>query len=98
MCLGIPGQVTDITDAERMLGTVDVSGVKRVVNLSCVAGDGPLNELPGQWVLVHVGFAMSLIDADEAASTLQALEELGEAMHEIEAITASNKMLEEAGV
>lgn len=92
MCLGIPGQVVAITDPERMLGTVEVSGVRRAVNLACVA-EGPLEGLVGQWVLVHVGFAMSRIDPDEAAATLRALEELGEAMEEIEAIRASNAML-----
>jgi len=97
MCLGIPGQVVEITDAERLMGLVDVSGVKRAVNLACVAGDGPLEEVIGQWVLVHVGFAMSRIDPEEAAATLKALEELGEAMEEIEAIRASNEMLAEEG-
>jgi hydrogenase expression/formation protein HypC len=92
MCLGIPGQVVRIDDAENMLGTVDVSGVRRQVNLACVG----LEAIVGQWVLVHVGFAMSRIDAAEAAATLTALEELGEAMEEIEAIRASNAMLQEA--
>ena len=95
MCLGIPGQVVEITDTARMMGMVDVSGVRRAVNLACVA-DGPLEDVVGEWVLVHVGFAMSRIDPDEAAATLQALEELGEAMEEIEAIRASNEMLEAA--
>ena len=95
MCLGIPGQVVEITDPARMMGMVDVSGVRRAVNLACVA-DGPLEDVVGEWVLVHVGFAMSRIDPEEAAATLQALEELGEAMEEIEAIRASNEMLEAA--
>lgn len=95
MCLGIPGRVVEIVDAERLTGLVDVSGVKRRVNLACVVGpDGPDGVL-GEWVLVHVGFAMSRIDAAEAAATLAALEALGEAMEEIEAIRASNEMLED---
>ncbi len=93
MCLGIPGQVVQITDADRMMGLVDVSGVKRAVNLMCVVEENGLDGVVGAWVLVHVGFAMSRIDADEAAATLKALEELGEAMEEIEKIRASNEML-----
>ena len=94
MCLGIPGQVVEIVDVDSLMGVVDVSGVRRKVNLACVAGEGPLDELVGAWVLVHVGFAMSRIDEAEAAATLAALMELGEAMAEIEAIKASNELLE----
>lgn len=93
MCLGIPGRVIEIIDRDSMMGVVDVSGVRRKVNLACVAPPGELDTVVGEWVLVHVGFAMSTIDADEAAATLKALEELGEAMEEIEAIKASNEML-----
>ena len=94
MCLGIPGQITSIDPNEAEYGIVDVSGVKRRVCLSCVAEDGRTDHLIGKWVLVHVGFAMSLLDEEEAAATLKALEELGEAMEEIDAIRASNDMLE----
>lgn len=95
MCLGIPGRVVEIDDAENLLGVVDVSGVRRRVNLACVVGpDGP-EGCVGEWVLVHVGFAMSRIDEAEAAATLAALEELGEAMEEIEAMRASEEMLAE---
>lgn len=97
MCLGIPGQVVEIVDEASMMGVVDVSGVRRKVNLACVVGEGGLPKLVGEWVLVHVGFAMSRIDPEEAAATLRALEELGEAMEEIEAIRASNAMLAGAG-
>lgn len=97
MCLGIPGEVVEIVDEASMMGVVDVSGVRRKVNLACVAGEGGLPALVGEWVLVHVGFAMSRIDPEEAAATLRALEELGEAMEEIEAIRASNAMLAGAG-
>ena len=97
MCLGIPGQVVEIVDAGDMLGVVDVSGVRRKVNLACACGpDGP-EALIGEWVLVHVGFAMSRIDPDEAAATLQALHDLGEAMEEIEAIRRADAMLEAEG-
>jgi hydrogenase expression/formation protein HypC len=97
MCLGIPGQVVAIADAATQTGVVDVSGVRRRVNLACVVDDAhPLAACVGDWVLVHVGFAMARIDAAEAAATLKALEDLGEAMAEIEAIRDSNAMLEAA--
>lgn len=78
MCLGIPGQIVAITDAGRMMALADVSGVRREVNVACVA-DGALEGLLGHWVLIHVGFAMSRIDEDEAEKTLEALRDLGEA-------------------
>ena len=53
MCLGIPGQVVEISDAEKKLGIVDVSGVRREVNLACIANDEPLNDLIGVWTLVR---------------------------------------------
>jgi hydrogenase expression/formation protein HypC len=97
MCLGIPGQVVEIADADTLMGVVDVSGVRRKVNLACVVDSAhPIDACVGAWVLVHVGFAMARIDEAEAAATLKALEDLGEAMAEIEAIEASNAMLEEA--
>ena len=90
MCLGIPGRIVEITDADRMLALVDVSGVTREVNISCVAADDTaLERHVGDWVLVHVGFAMSRIDEEEAAATLRVLEELGEAQQELAAMRAS---------
>ncbi len=94
MCLGIPGQIVDISDSARKLATVDISGVRREVNIACIAGDGPLEELVGAWALIHVGFAMSRIDEEEAAKTLEILKMLGEAQDEIEAMRASKAMLE----
>lgn len=96
MCLGIPGQIVEVTDADSMMGMVDVSGVRRAVNLACVIGDGRIEDTIGEWVLVHVGFAMSRIDPEEAAQTLKALEDLGEAMAEIEAIRSADRMMEGA--
>ena len=97
MCLGIPGQIVAIDDPATQMGVVDVSGVRRKVNLACVVDEAhPLDACVGDWVLVHVGFAMARIDAVEAAATLKALEDLGEAMAEIEAIRESNAMLEAA--
>jgi hydrogenase expression/formation protein HypC len=80
MCLGIPGRVVAITDAEKLLGVVDVDGVTRAVNLACVVDtEHPIEACVGTWVLVHVGFAMSRIDEQEAARTLDLLRQLGEA-------------------
>ena len=90
MCLGIPGRIVTIDDAARKLATVDVSGVRRQVNIACIVDAAhPVEACLGDWVLVHVGFAMSRIDATEAALTLQILTELGEAQAEIEAMRLS---------
>lgn len=89
MCLGIPGQVVAIEDAEKKLGVVEVSGVRRVTNLACVVDDEhPVESCVGDWVLVHVGFAMSRIDPEEAARTLALLEEMGEVQAELDAMRA----------
>ena len=81
MCLGIPAQIVRIDDAERMLATADVGGVRRQVNIICIVDDEhPAEGCVGDWVLLHVGFAMSRIDAAEAEATLRLLTELGEAM------------------
>jgi hydrogenase expression/formation protein HypC len=79
MCLGIPGQVETIFDAQKKLATVNVGGLRRPVNLACFQNDvTDLEELVGEWVLVHVGFAMSRINEEEAQRTLELLAELGE--------------------
>ena len=96
MCLGIPGQIVEISDASKKLALAEVSGVRREVNVACIMGDGPLDDLIGTWVLIHVGFAMSVINEEEAAKTLDVLKMLGEAQEEIEAMRASKAMLEEA--
>jgi len=85
MCLGVPGQIVAISDAENSLGIVSISGVRREINLACIVDDAhPVASCVGDWVLVHVGFAMSRIDEDEAARTLQLLTELGEMQQEME--------------
>jgi hydrogenase expression/formation protein HypC len=90
MCLGIPGRIVKIDDAVRKLATVDVSGVKRQVNIACIVDEmHPPDACIGDWVLVHVGFAMSRIDEAQAAETLKILTELGEAQAEIEAMRIS---------
>jgi hydrogenase expression/formation protein HypC len=84
MCLGIPGQIVAISDAENMLGIVDVCGVRREIHLACIIEDEhPIESCIGDWVLVHVGFAMSRIDQAEAAQTLALLAELGELEDEL---------------
>jgi hydrogenase expression/formation protein HypC len=90
MCLGIPGRIVKIDDAARMLATADVSGVRRQINIACVVDDEhPLEACVGDWVLIHVGFAMSRIDEAEAAETLRILTELGEAQQELDAMRRS---------
>ena len=74
MCLGIPGRIVRIADASRKLAIADVAGVQRQVNLACTPEAGV-----GDWVLIHVGFAMARLDEQQAAETLQILKELGEA-------------------
>lgn len=93
MCLGIPGQIVEISDPARKLAIADVSGVRRPVNLACVIGDGRVEDLHGAWVLIHVGFAMSVIDAEQAAETLRVLTELGEAQQELDAMRQSDAAL-----
>lgn len=85
MCLGIPGLIVQIDDAENLIATVDVCGVRRQINASCVVDDDhPIESCVGDWVLIHVGFAMSRIDEGQAAETLKILTELGEAQAELE--------------
>jgi hydrogenase expression/formation protein HypC len=79
MCLGIPGRIVAITVPQHKLGAVEIMGVRREINLACVVAPGTaLEDYVGRWVLVHVGFAMSCIDAEEAARTLEILDQLGE--------------------
>lgn len=86
MCLGIPGQIIEITDSDKRLAKVNVAGVKREINIACILNDREPADCLGDWVLVHVGFAMARIDEVEAQKTLQLLHELGEAQSEIEAM------------
>ena len=87
MCLGIPGQIVEIRDADNNLALVDVGGVQRVINIAFVVDDDrPPAACVGDWVLVHVGFAMSRLDEAEAMRTLALLRELGEAQAEMAAM------------
>lgn len=90
MCLGIPGQIVKIDDAMRKLATVDVAGVRRQINIACIVDDThPVEACIGDWVLVHVGFAMSRIDEREVEATMKILADLGEAQAELEAMRLS---------
>jgi len=76
MCLAIPGQVLDLVDEERRLARVSVAGVRRTVNVALL--DGAIKPLSaGDWVLIHVGFAISRVDEGKALATLQLLEQMG---------------------
>jgi hydrogenase expression/formation protein HypC len=87
MCLGIPGQIVEIIDAQKKLAKADVSGVKRQVNIACIVDEEhPVESCVGDWVLIHVGFAMGRIDEIEAKRTMELLLELGEAQKEMEAM------------
>lgn len=87
MCLGIPGQITEIIDADNLIAKVDVGGVKREVNIACIVDDEhSVEQCVGDWVLVHVGFAMSRLDEEEAARTLALLAELGDMQAELDAM------------
>ena len=90
MCLAIPGQVIEIVDPVKNIAKVDVGGVRRNVNIGLLTAEKDGVRL-GDWVLIHVGFALSKVDEAEAAATLEVLRELGEAFDdEIEQLKASN--------
>jgi hydrogenase expression/formation protein HypC len=92
MCLAIPAQIVEFVDSEQFLAQVDVSGVRRVVNVALVSG-GTDGVAVGDWVLLHVGFAMSRIDEHEAQATLDALRALGEVYEqELEDLRSSEVM------
>ncbi len=89
MCLAIPGQIVDVVDEVNRLAAVDVAGVRRTANIGLLDVDGA-SAVPGDWVLIHVGFALSKIDQEEARATLALLEEMGvEYERELEELKAS---------
>lgn len=93
MCLGIPGQIVAVSDPDKKLAIVNVGGVKREINIACVVNEAhPVASCVGDWVLVHVGFAMSRIDEEEAMKTLQLLTELGEIQAELRAMRESARI------
>jgi hydrogenase expression/formation protein HypC len=75
MCLAIPGKIVEIVDPENRIAKVEVGGVKRNVNIGMLSED---DTNIGDYVLIHVGFAMSKVDEYEAQETLRLLKELGE--------------------
>jgi hydrogenase expression/formation protein HypC len=92
MCLGIPGRIVRIDDPVRKLATAEVAGVRRQVNIACIVdAEHPAESCVGDWVLIHVGFAMTRIDEDEAAETLRILEEIGEAQAELAAMSGDSR-------
>ena len=87
MCLAIPARVVEMIDEPNRLAQVEVAGVRRTVNVGLLDGDGVVS---GDWVLIHVGFALSKVDEDEAQATLTLLREMGEAYEqELEDLKAS---------
>jgi hydrogenase expression/formation protein HypC len=74
MCLGIPAQIVEVVDTESGLAKAEISGVRRAVSIALCPEAGV-----GDWVLVHVGFALSRIDEEQARETLELLEQMGEA-------------------
>jgi hydrogenase expression/formation protein HypC len=87
MCVGMPGRILNVVDAEKNLATADFNGVRRIVNIALIVSeDRPASACVGDWVLVHVGFAMTRIDEAQAAETLAILRELGQAQDELEAM------------
>jgi hydrogenase expression/formation protein HypC len=76
MCLGIPGQIVELIDEQHHIAKAEVSGVRRAINIGLLA-EGPDAVGVGDWVLIHVGFAMSKIDEEEARSTREFLISLG---------------------
>ena len=91
VCLAIPGQVIEIVDEENRLAKVDVAGVRRNVNVGLLDGDGDGGGVgPGDWVLIHVGFAISQVDEEEARATRDLLVRMGaDYEQELEELKAS---------
>ena len=81
MCLGIPSQIVEILDEDIYLAKAEVGGVRRNINIGLVHHDEQRIEI-GDWVLIHVGFAMSKIDEEEARETRRFLELLGDPYEE----------------
>ena len=90
MCLAIPGQIVSMVDELNRLAQVDVAGVRRTVNIGLLDADDDGGAAPGDWVLIHVGFALSKVDEEEARATLRLLEQMGsEYEQELEELKAS---------
>jgi hydrogenase expression/formation protein HypC len=77
VCLAIPGRIIEVVDEANRLAKVDVAGVQRNVNIGLLDADPGGGVGPGDWVLIHVGFALSQVDEEEAEATLQLLKGMG---------------------
>jgi hydrogenase expression/formation protein HypC len=89
VCLAIPGRIIEVVDEENRLAMVDVAGVRRTVNIGLLDAEDTSAQA-GDWVLIHVGFALSIVDEDEAAATLKLLQGMGaEYEQELEELKAS---------
>ena len=90
MCLAKPGQIVDVVDQGNRLAMVDVAGVQRTINIGLLDDETDGGVGPGDWVLIHVGFAMSRVDEDEAIATRRQLERMGQDYEtELEELKAS---------
>jgi hydrogenase expression/formation protein HypC len=90
MCLAIPGQIVQVVDDANRLAQVDVAGVKRTINIGLLDEDPAGGAGPGDWVLIHVGFALSKVDEEEAIATRKLLEAMGaDYEQELEELKAS---------
>ena len=90
MCLAIPGQIVDLVDEPNRLARVEVAGVRRTVNIGLLDEDAGGGAVPGDWVLIHVGFAISKVDEEEAEGTRKILEGMGaEYEQELDELKAS---------
>ncbi|SDX98744.1 Hydrogenase maturation protein HypC [Amycolatopsis xylanica] len=89
MCLGIPGEIIEISSERPDLAKVSVSGVKRTINIGLLEDDPPV---PGDWILIHVGFALSKIDEAEASAALEFLESIGKAYEDELAALAESRI------
>jgi hydrogenase expression/formation protein HypC len=85
MCLAIPGQILELIPGPPLLAVVDVTGVRRKVDLGLLEDENPV---PGDWVLIHVGFAMSKISEQGAHEQMQMLRMLGEDMAALEEVSS----------
>jgi len=87
VCLGIPGEVVELFDSNRHLAKIDVAGVRRNINIDLLEDE---DVQPGDWVLIHVGFAMAKIDEEEAHRALEGLQLMGQAYtDEVQAVIGS---------
>jgi hydrogenase expression/formation protein HypC len=89
MCLAIPGQIVEVVDDANRLAKVEVAGVQRNVNIGLLDEDGD-SAAPGEWVLIHVGFAISKVDEEEALAQHELLRQMGaDYEQELEELKAS---------